>query len=73
MDERANTLLRKNSKKALGNTKELRQMVPRKKRRKNAEENTKTLQKLIQMPPTTKHGKTWTTCKDTHINYNSNR
>ena len=45
-------LPRKNTKEASGNTKELRQMVPRKKRRRNAEENTKTLQKLIKTPQT---------------------
>ena len=37
-------------KKAPGNTKELGQMVPERNAEKNAEENTKTLQKLIKMP-----------------------
>ena len=36
-------------KKAPGNTKELGQMVPERNAEKNAEENTKTLQKLIKM------------------------
>ena len=45
-------LPRKNSKNSPGNAKEHRQMVPLKKSRKNAEENTKTLQKLIKTPQT---------------------
>ena len=66
-------LPRKNAKKAPGDTKEPRQTVPRKKTPKNAEENTKTLQKTDQDAPTTKHSKTPTTCNDTRINYNNNR
>jgi len=48
----SNSFEKNTEKKAPGNTKELRQTVPRKKCRKNAKENTKTLQKLIRAPQT---------------------
>ena len=66
-------LPRKNTKKSPGNAKEHGQMVSLKKSRKNAEENTKTLQKTDQVAPNTRHSKTPTTCNSTRIHYNHNR